>query len=324
MILLRLLKLLLNLLKYILVWTFGLLFIIFVISFITVLIIPSNIQDDFSEQKSTKPFDDSIFHKFKNQFHQTEQRNYSASNKLKIIENCIAQIPNSSYIRTWTDYNNNLYENTFNVNKGIVCEASYNRNELSLEWNEFDNSYWNTIYSQIVKFDTTKMNFIYDYFEKIKQEKQLDYVDFANMVVSFVQSIPYTLIISTSKEEAIQSAGFVRDYLLNNRGPYVENIKYGFLSPLEFFYCIKGDCDTRTLAIYAILSHFGYDVVILNCSVHSMIGLNIPSQGKALKYRGKKYYFWETTATGWQLGQLPVEYETTNDWYVALPSVNDF
>ena len=279
-------------------------------------------EENSFNQNSTSPFDDSLFHQLENQFNYTEKQDFSENKKLQILKDCIAQIPTSSYTRFWNDYKNNSYENTFEINNGIVCEASYNRNTI-YDSGFSEEKYWNNIYSQLIRFDTTKMSFIYDYFDKIREEKELDYRQFAEMVVSFVQSIPYTLILDMTKEEAIQKGGTVAEYLKNQRGPYIENIKYGLLSPLEFLYSIRGDCDTRTVTIYAILSHFGYDVVILNCLTHSMIGLNLSAQGRAFKQKGKKYYFWETTAKGWELGQLPPEYETVS-WYIALPSVNNW
>lgn len=326
MILFRLIKTVFQLAWFIVVTLFKWLFILFCFVFFLAIFLPEDNQftDYELHSKNTNPFNDSIFHKIEEHLNTNNERIYTESNKLKIIKDCIAQVPTSNYTRFWKDYNDNIYSQNIEVKNGIVCEASYNRNQLYVEFTFDNQKYWSNIYSQIVKFDSTQMQFIYDYFDKIRIEKELDYMDFANVVVSFIQSIPYTLIISTSKEEAMSSGGFIREYIENNKGPVVENIKYGFLSPLEFLHSIRGDCDTRTLTIYCILSHFGYDVVILNCSVHSMIGLNLPAQGKALKYKGKKYYFWETTSTGWQLGQLPAEYELYKDWYIALPSVNDF
>ncbi|GIV43358.1 MAG: hypothetical protein KatS3mg035_0481 [Bacteroidia bacterium] len=323
MIFLQILKVVFQLAWFIVITVIKWILILLGFLFVLAISLPdSSIELDYNE-KSTNPFSDSLFHKIEEQWNMTSEREYTESNKLKIIKDCIAQVPVSSYTRFWRDDSNNEYQEIFEIKNGIVCESSYNRNQLYVEYIE-QQSYWRNVYSQIVKFDTTQMQFIYEKFEKVRREKELDYAEFANMVVAFVQSIPYTLILSTSKEEAQSSGGFLQDYIENKKGPVVENIKFGFFTPLEFLHSIRGDCDTRTLTVYSILSHFGYDVVILNCSVHSMIGINIPSQGKALKYKGKKYYFWETTNTGWQPGQLPAEYDSYTDWYIALPSVNDF
>ena len=98
------------------------------------------------------------------------------------------------------------------------------------------------------------------------------------------------------------------------------NIKNGVATPLEFFYNKKGDCDTRTVLIYTILKRFGYDVVILNSNLyqHSVIAVNLPSYGDYKSINGKKYYFWETTSQGWELGVLPPDNWDISKWYLAL------
>jgi len=324
MILFRIIKLLFLLIWKIIVWTFTLLMIAFALILVIVFISPDNNAGYEKDERSTQPFSDSVFYELKDQlsFHENEENHLLNVTKLKIIQNCMQKIPNSKYTRYWKDFNQNEYFESFEIQNSLVCEATYNRNHIESNSEDIQ-EYWRTVYSQITKLDSSKLNFFYQYFEKIKQEKELDYQEFANVIVTFIQSIPYTLILSSSKEEALRQDGFSKKYLLNNQGPYVENIKFGLFSPLEFLYSLKGDCDTRTVTLYCILSHFGYDVIVLNCLTHSMLGINLPAQGKAVKYQGKNYYFWETTGPGWQVGQIPLEYASM-DWYVALPSVNNF
>ena len=83
---------------------------------------------------------------------------------------------------------------------------------------------------------------------------------------------------------------------------------------------LNGDCDSRTLFIYTVLKKFNYDVVILNSDLyaHSIIGLNIPSSGRYKYYNGKRYYTWETTAKGYELGVLPADFSNIDYWYIAL------
>ena len=97
-------------------------------------------------------------------------------------------------------------------------------------------------------------------------------------------------------------------------------IKHDILSPLEFFYLKTGDCDSRTVLIYTILKSFGYDVAILNSDrySHSMIGINLPSSGKYKIINGKKYFFWETTGVGWEMGMLPPDNWDISKWSLAL------
>jgi hypothetical protein len=49
-----------------------------------------------------------------------------------------------------------------------------------------------------------------------------------------------------------------------------------------------------------------------------MIGINIPAYGKYKLINGKKYYFWETTNSGWSVGVLPPENWNISKWHLAL------
>ena len=60
------------------------------------------------------------------------------------------------------------------------------------------------------------------------------------------------------------------------------------------------DCDTRTLLLYTVLSHYDYgDVVILKSDIymHSILGVTQFSSGQTKVINGKfSYLLWETTA----------------------------
>ena len=73
---------------------------------------------------------------------------------------------------------------------------------------------------------------------------------------------------------------------------------------------------------YVILEHMGYDpmIVVSDEYAHAMLALNLPAQGDYIRYAGKKYYFWETTATGWGIGMLPPESNNKEYWKKALVS----
>lgn len=106
----------------------------------------------------------------------------------------------------------------------------------------------------------------------------------------------------------------------NNPNSCEGKVPFGVKAPGELIGNLKGDCDTRTLFLYTILSHFGYDVVILNSEYykHSIIGLNAPSIGIFKVIGGVRYFIWETTAKGMQLGQFPNNMSDMRFWKVAL------
>jgi hypothetical protein len=85
---------------------------------------------------------------------------------------------------------------------------------------------------------------------------------------------------------------------------------------------LNGDCDTRTLLIYTMLSHYGYDVAMLSSEYysHSLIGINLPYNGRAYTYNTQRYVLWETTAPGIKPGILPNEISNLNYWRISLKS----
>jgi len=107
------------------------------------------------------------------------------------------------------------------------------------------------------------------------------------MVISFVQSLPYTFD-STST-------------------PYDDYPRY----PLETLVDNGGDCEDTSILLASLLEKMGYGVVILDLPNHVAVGIKGGENvyGTYWQYGGNKYYYIETTGSGWPIGQLPEEYE---------------
>lgn len=166
--------------------------------------------------------------------------------------------------------------------------------------------YWGSLYGELVRNDYELVQFLADSLNQIALNKNLDELETAELVVAFVQDIPYNYIKV--------------DACANESKPCYGNAKYGILSPYEFIHTLSGDCDTRAVLLFSMLSYLGYDpmVVISENYLHAMLALNLPTSGDYLTHKGKRYYFWETTARGWSLGLLPPSYKNVNYWKVAL------
>jgi hypothetical protein len=145
--------------------------------------------------------------------------------------------------------------------------------------------------NRVIRNDKSKLNLLYGMLNRIKNQNNYSRVRFADIIISFVQDIPYALID-------------------NSQDIY---------APVEFLRKYKGDCDTRTILLYIVLKHYNYDVVILNSWFyeHSIIGINLPTSGSVYKYyNGKRYYAWETTYPGWERGWIPREMNNMDLWSV--------
>ncbi len=213
----------------------------------------------------------------------------------------------------WRDFDNRSYSANIKFKYGDYIKSINNRNKLSWTINGETE-----VYKKMYEFDNNKFDLIYQELKEIRSSNNLNRINFAETIVSMIQSIPYSYVFEMSCQSPLIPLNYRND--INNGTLCLGNIKNGVATPLEFFYNKKGDCDTRTVLIYTILKRFGYDVVILNSNLyqHSVIAVNLPSYGDYKSINGKKYYFWETTAQGWELGVLPPDNWDISKWYLAL------
>ncbi|MEP0985777.1 hypothetical protein [Ekhidna sp.] len=182
------------------------------------------------------------------------------------------------------------------------------RNEIIYDIEDYEN-FWGKVYRRLVAESRENLDFLADSLVSISKEKKLSSSQLAELVVTFVQDIPYSYV-------RVEECSTV-----DNKGKAcIGNVALGLLSPYEFVHSLFGDCDTRAVLIYTLLEKMGYDpmIVISNEYAHAMIALNIPAAGDHLKYRGKNYYFWETTGKGWPIGILPPNSNNVNYWKIAL------
>ncbi len=225
-----------------------------------------------------------------------------------------------AYARTWKDYDDNVYRGEFKSLKNNFSNSRINR--LNIQ----NPNGFAEIYNRVWVNDSTLMPSLYKMLDSIKVNKQLNAKQFADMAVSFVQYIPYVLVHEQSCGQlvsAMPNNQFIQTYHRSGK-ECLPDIKFGVQAPAEFGYNLKGDCDTRSILLFTILDHFGYDVAMLVSEAygHCILGINMPGAGAFKTLLGKRYYAWETTAKGFKLGQLPAEVNNMNNWEIVLTSKN--
>lgn len=111
--------------------------------------------------------------------------------------------------------------------------------------------------------------------------------DIVECAIVFVQSIPYTTDADTKAKS---------DY---PRFP-IETVVDG-----------SGDCEDHAILLAAVTHALGYDVILLDYPTHMAVGIagDPAIRGTYYQWRGKRFYYIETTSTGWTLGELPEEFE---------------
>ncbi len=235
-----------------------------------------------------------------------------------IIENSDT-IPVYSSHRIWRDNYGHDYVGDF-----MVRQSDYHslRNHIKDFKPKGTGNFWGDLYEYVEQKDGPHLDLVMDAFEKIHTEKNLNQMEFAEMVVSCIQDIPYSFIFQDECLEAEQYEHSIQRILKECPECCMGNVPYGIQNPVSFLQNLKGDCDTRTVLIYSILKHFNYDVAILNSSHyrHSILGINLPTNGLNKVYRGKKYAVWETTAKYYEAGTLPSNFDDISYWDVVLTS----
>ena len=104
--------------------------------------------------------------------------------------------------------------------------------------------------------------------------------------IAFVQSLPYTSDPETTGIE--------------------EYPRY----PLETLVDGGGDCEDVAILIASVLHEMGYGAVLLKLPQHMAVGVAGEDlfDGTYFVYNGTRYYYQETTAKGWGVGELPEEF----------------
>lgn len=210
--------------------------------------------------------------------------------------------------RVWRDFTDATRALSFSMSLADG-ETSYEfRNTVRVNERTSDEAFWNSLYYQLYHHDQPLLKPLQDSILLLAQREHIQGADLMYTVTSFVQDIQYNYILP------LDSCAAKTDY------PCVPNQRYGILSPVEFLYTLAGDCDTRTVLLFTLFKNLGFDPIIVNSREyhHSMLAVDLPSQGDYFVHKGRKFYFWETTSTGWMPGMLPPDMNNPDYWTVIL------
>ena len=150
---------------------------------------------------------------------------------------------------------------------------------------------WDKIYIRVYSQGTPQFEKISDGFNKIFSSENLSPKNRILFLITFVQNIEY------------KRPGGSLDLL-----PPIATLAKKF-----------GDCDTKALLLYILLEKMKIDCVLFwsyNYK-HAMLGVALNASGDYKTYRGRKYYFLETTYPNWGIGQLAPDTDNLNYWYIT-------
>ena len=133
-----------------------------------------------------------------------------------------------------------------------------------------------------------KMNFIAISRDYTESEK-------INLVISFVQSLPYTSDSVTT--------------------PYDEYPRY----PIETLVDGGGDCEDSSILAASLLYGMNYDVILLGLPGHMACGVYTQDgYGSYYLLNEREYFYLETTNEGWEIGAIPQDYEEEHAQFYEL------
>lgn len=212
--------------------------------------------------------------------------------------------------RSWLDldFNNYCMDYTTYYSLYIATQKSRLNFQPNNSWEYYQ--FWGKLYEHLYQYNSDKISALVDSLSQIQNRYQLSRNQFANVIVSFVQDIPYSYVLSNRECENLEDKSH----------PCIDQVEYGILSPYEFLHTLSGDCDTRTVLLYTILKQFNYSprIVVSHNYAHSMLLLDVLAAGDYVYEHGKKYYFWETTSTGWKAGIIPPDMNDLKYWEIVL------
>ena len=220
----------------------------------------------------------------------------------------------------WDDFIDNDYIGKYTTSTLKFAESNRMHNAWGNVRQNSVSNFWGEIYDDMSNSDSPKLDSLVRYFQNERQAKGLNELEAAEMVVAFIQEIPYVLVHDESCEKAIAEGGFMAEYHSEGR-PCLPEIIAGVQSPYEFIHNMQGDCDTRSLLGYTILSKMK-----IPCSIwvsqaygHSIMGVALPAQSKNYKtVNGMRHFGVELTARGFRVGMMASDQTDMDNWTVVL------
>jgi len=219
------------------------------------------------------------------------------------------ECPQNRYLWVWDDqFNGRRNKLKFNLCENDIGQSSSIRSTYGAQ--NISVVYWKYSIS-----DSAALNSLVNGLQLICNERSYDYMQSLGFVISMIQHIPYTLVLNSDGPNRCPCEMEWGIYYLNDcqvrqdgRGCCNDINYYGLFSPVEFALNKTGDCDTRTVFAYTILTSLGYDVTILNSNSHSILGVYSPRDigvGDFVRgHNNRKYYCVELT-TKYEMGKCP-------------------
>ncbi|MEW5924871.1 MAG: hypothetical protein AB1746_12885 [Candidatus Zixiibacteriota bacterium] len=121
--------------------------------------------------------------------------------------------------------------------------------------------------------------------QKLRQLARQHNLNPVNVVLTFVQNLPYAYDMGTYQRYAVET-------LIDG----------------------TGDCSDKSVLLAGLLWKLGYDWVFIHFPKHLAVGIwcRAGCGGTYYLHHGRTYYYCETTFPGWEIGHIPSKYCQSN------------
>jgi hypothetical protein len=147
------------------------------------------------------------------------------------------------------------------------------------------------IYAELMRSNAEPVHVLGTRFVEHIRERQLDPLEAAELIITFVQRIHYV---------------------------EPEGQPFGVLPPALVAARDEGDCDSKAVLAVMLLRQAGIDAAILYSDplAHAAVGVALPVRGPAFRLGNRVYRYAELTTEGWPLGMIPPQHDKPHLWKV--------
>ncbi|MEK6857475.1 MAG: transglutaminase-like domain-containing protein [Nanoarchaeota archaeon] len=190
----------------------------------------------------------------------------------------------------------------------------------------------------ITNFYGTDLNFFVntnEYFKfKVQKHRNIPIKDFVNFVTYShpkIKEIAQFVVESTKTKNPAQTLlDFTHRFIYNNK---IEQISDYVRYPIETLVERNGDCEDLCILAAALMKSIAIDVALIHLPNpykqkpgHIALGVCGNFEGVYCLYKGKKYFYAESTGTDWlskpadwKIGQVPEEYKNSKVRVYVVP-----
>ncbi len=154
----------------------------------------------------------------------------------------------------------------------------------------------------------------YDYYKTVDREKISNY----SYYVTDTTDDEYLTSLAEKFKEAAEEENYSDLDMVKNIILFVQNLNYvddkvdtGYDEypkfPLETLTDEGGDCEDSAILLASLLRELGYGTVLIQFPDHMAVGVKGEESilGSYYEMDGIRYYYVETTSTGWEIGEIP-------------------